>query len=147
MDPLSARQVRDAITDLRKDGRTIILCTHNLPEAEELADRIAIIRRGSIVAQGTPQELKLRLLGLPLMEIRLAQEVNGIAKDIASLVEIESSGDTWIRYRTEDPATINPKVIQKLTSKKQQVITLTEITRSLEEVYLHVVDDDGSGKF
>ena len=144
MDPLSARQVRDAITDLRKDGRTIILCTHNLPEAEELADRIAIIRRGRIVEQGTAQDLKLRLLGSPLMELRLAQHVNGVVKELAKMVEVESSGENWVRYRTTDPEQVNPQVIQKLIAQKQQVVTLTEITRSLEEVYLHVVDDDGT---
>ena len=46
MDPHSAKQVRDAIISLRAQGRTILLCTHNLPEAEMLADRIAIVRRG-----------------------------------------------------------------------------------------------------
>lgn len=147
MDPLSARQVRDAIADLRKDGRTIILCTHNLPEAEELADRIAIIRRGRIVAQGTSAELKQQLLGSPLMELRLAQRVNGVVKDLTTLVDVESSGDTWVRYRTESPEVTNPQVIEKLTAKKHQIVTLTEISRSLEEVYLRVVDDDGSKKF
>ena len=58
MDPHSARLVRDAIHDLRGGGHTIIICTHNLPEAEELADRIAIIRRGQIIAEGTPEEIR-----------------------------------------------------------------------------------------
>jgi len=46
MDPESARLVRDAIHDLRSAERTIIICTHNLAEAEELSDQIAIIRQG-----------------------------------------------------------------------------------------------------
>ena len=70
MDPHSAKLVRDAIANLRQEKRTIVLCTHNLAEAEQLADRIAIVRRGQIIAQGTPAELKQRLLGDPLMEIR-----------------------------------------------------------------------------
>ena len=51
MDPESARLVRDAIHELRSANRTIVICTHNLAEAEELADQIAIIRRGQIIAQ------------------------------------------------------------------------------------------------
>ena len=54
MDPESARLVRDAILDLRSSERAIILCTHNLAEAEELADQIAIIRRGQHHCAGLP---------------------------------------------------------------------------------------------
>jgi ABC-2 type transport system ATP-binding protein len=52
MDPESARVVRDAISTLRSTDRTIILCTHNLAEAEELADQVAIIRHGKILLHG-----------------------------------------------------------------------------------------------
>jgi ABC-2 type transport system ATP-binding protein len=66
MDPHSAKLVRDSIARLRRDRRSIVLCTHNLAEAEALADRIAIINRGQIVAQGSVAELKQALLGAPL---------------------------------------------------------------------------------
>ncbi len=63
MDPQSAKLVRDAIREMRADKRSFILCTHNLAEAETLADRIAIIKQGEIVAEGSPQDLKNQLLG------------------------------------------------------------------------------------
>ncbi len=63
MDPHSAKLMRDAIADLRRDRRAIILCTHNLAEAEALADRIAIIHAGRIVERGTAASLKQELLG------------------------------------------------------------------------------------
>ncbi|MCU0494495.1 MAG: ABC transporter ATP-binding protein [Chloroflexaceae bacterium] len=66
MDPQSARTVRDAIGDLRNAERTILLTTHNLTEAEVLADRIAIIRSGQIIAEGTIPQLTRQLLGEPL---------------------------------------------------------------------------------
>jgi ABC-2 type transport system ATP-binding protein len=72
MDPHSAKQVRDAIASLRGSGRTIVICTHNLHEAEALADHIAVIRRGKLIAFGSPGQLKNDLLGLPLWEVRLA---------------------------------------------------------------------------
>jgi len=59
MDPQSAKLVRDSIIDLRQERRTIVICTHNLAEAELLADRIAIVRHGHIIAQGTPKEVAL----------------------------------------------------------------------------------------
>jgi ABC-2 type transport system ATP-binding protein len=141
MDPLSSRQVRNAIRDLRGDGRTVLLCTHNLPEAEELADRIAIIRRGSIIAEGTPIELKARLLGPPLLEIRVAEPLNGLAKDLAELVEVDSTGHNWLRYRTSEPMAINPQVVRRLAGLGIELVTLSEVPQSLEEVYLRVVGE------
>jgi ABC-2 type transport system ATP-binding protein len=78
MDPESARLVRDAIQGLRSAKRAIIVCTHNLPEAEELADKIAIIRRGRIIISGSVGELKNRLLGAAQFEIRLGVNLNGL---------------------------------------------------------------------
>ncbi len=139
MDPHSAKLVRDSITDLRGDGRTIILCTHNLSEAELLADRIAIIRRGHIIASGTPPELKTRLLGPPMMEVRLAAEANGLLQDLSTLVELDSCGLNWARYRATAPKEINPQVLRWLAARGAEVVTLSEVPQSLEEVYLRVV--------
>ncbi|HEC21919.1 MAG TPA: ABC transporter ATP-binding protein [Chloroflexi bacterium] len=141
MDPHSARLVRDAIHDLRGDGRTVIICTHNLPEAEELADRIAIIRRGHIIAEGSVLELKARLLGPPLLELRLAGSLNGLVDNLADLVEIDSYGRNWVRYRTEEPRRVNPLIVQQLAAQGMQIVTLSEVPQSLEEVYLRVVGE------
>jgi ABC-2 type transport system ATP-binding protein len=146
MDPHSAKLVRDAIAGLRGDGRTIIICTHNLPEAEMLADRIAIIRRGQIVSEGTPQELKTRLLGPPLLEMRLAGELDGLVDDIADLVQVESHGYDWVRFRVDDPARTNPLLLQQLSAQGVGVVTLSEVPQSLEQVYLRVVDAGPDGQ-
>jgi ABC-2 type transport system ATP-binding protein len=100
MDPQSAKLVRDAIVELQRDKRTIILTTHNLAEAQTLADCIAVIRRGRIIANGTFPELLRRFVGDPLMEIRFVQPLNGVAKDLVDMVEIVDSADRWLRYRT-----------------------------------------------
>jgi ABC-2 type transport system ATP-binding protein len=139
MDPQSARLVRDAISGLRGEKRAIILCTHNLYEAEELADRIAIIRRGRIVEQGTTASLKSRLLGPPLMEVRLNAPLNGLLPDLMQQVEVVEQGDVWLRYRTENPAAENPRLLRWLADHDASVVTLSEVTRSLEDVYLRVV--------
>jgi len=139
MDPHSARVVRDALLELRKDARAIILCTHNLTEAEEVADRIAIIRRGQNVETGTPAELKRRLLGPPLMELRLTHPINGLLQDLGARVSVESLGDDWIRFSTPDPATDNPRLLHWLAERRIDVLTLSEVPRRLEDVYLNVV--------
>jgi len=139
MDPHSARVVRDALLELKTDARAIVLCTHNLVEAEEIADRIAIIRRGAFVAVGTPDELKRRLLGAPLMELRLLKPANGLARDLAALVEVDSSGETWVRFRTADASIDNPRLLRWLAERGVDVLTLSEVPRRLEDVYLNVV--------
>jgi ABC-2 type transport system ATP-binding protein len=139
MDPHSARVVRDALLELRKDSRAIILCTHNLTEAEEIADRIAIIRRGQIIASGTPAELKQRLLGPPLMELRVVQPVDGLLQDLGRRVSVDSSGERWVRFRTADPAADNPRLLRWLAERRVDVLTLSEVPRRLEDVYLNVV--------
>ncbi len=143
MDPHSARLVRDAIADLRRDRRTIILCTHNLPEAEQLADRIAIISRGQIIAQGTKAELKQRLLGDPVMELRTAGPLNGLVPLLeAEQAHIVATGPTWVRYTVPHPEQFNPALLTRLARQNVPVITLSEVPRSLEEVYLRIVEAD-----
>jgi len=76
MDPASARLVRNAIKTLRSEDRAIIVCTHNLAEAEELADTIAIIRAGRIIALGKSSELKQQLLGPGEYRITLKDDLD-----------------------------------------------------------------------
>ena len=90
MDPYSAKMVRDTIQEMRSDSRTIVLCTHNLPEAERLADRIAIVSAGKIVATGTAGELKQQLLGKPLVELQLDQPLNGQIRLIEEAMNVLS---------------------------------------------------------
>ena len=142
MDPHSAKLVRDAIVNLRHEKRTIVLCTHNLAEAEQLADCIAIVHRGQIIAQGTPVELKQRLLGDPLMEIRLATPLNGLVNHLQDWVNIVAHGQDWIRYTVSNPTQFNPLLLTELARQNIPIITLSEVLRSLEEVYLRIVEAD-----
>ncbi|OQY24267.1 MAG: ABC transporter [Anaerolineaceae bacterium 4572_32.2] len=141
MDPHSAKLVRDAVLGLRHHRRAIVICTHNLAEAEALADRIAIIRRGQIIALGTPAELKARMLGAPLMELRLAHSVDGLGKLVSDLVKVEKQGEDWLRYSTPNPRETNPLLLQKLAVRGVEVVTLSKVARSLEDVYLRVVEE------
>jgi ABC-2 type transport system ATP-binding protein len=141
MDPHSAKLVRDAVLSLRDHRRAIVLCTHNLSEAEALADRIAIIRRGRIVALGTPDELKMRLLGPPLMELRLANPLNGAAKLVSDLAQVEARGENWLRFSTPNPQETNPLLLQTLAAQGMGVVTMSQVPRSLEDVYLRVVEE------
>jgi len=140
MDPESARLVRDAIRNLRSEERSIIICTHNLGEAEELADQIAIIRQGKIIASGSPQALKSRLLGPPVYELRLAASLNGYLPQMPAGVSLEERGENWLRYQVQDPAQANSIILRDLLENGVPVVSLQEAPRSLEQVYLQAIN-------
>jgi ABC-2 type transport system ATP-binding protein len=142
MDPHSARTVRDAIAEMRAARRTILLTTHNLTEAETLADRIAIVRGGQIIAEGTRDQLTRQLLGDPVWELRLAARADGLTLLLDDLVRVVAAGEDWVRYRCSDPRQINPHIIARLAQRGTPVMALTEQSRSLEEVYLSIVADE-----
>lgn len=139
MDPESARMVRDGIKQLRSSSRTIILCTHNLLEAEELADQIAIIRRGKIIMNDTPQNLKRSLLGPSEYEVRLARSLNGWKMDFPAGVTLIARGDEWMRFRIAEPEILNPDLLKRLIKDKLKIISFQEIPRTLESAYLEAV--------
>ncbi len=146
MDPKSARLVRDAIHDLRSAERAIVICTHNLVEAEELADRIAIIRRGAIVTQGTPEALKQRFLGPSEYEIRLGAPLNGWVPKLTDEVKLLKTGKDWIRFSTPHAEVTNPPLLRTLMAQGLPVVSLQVVQRSLEQVYLQVVSENEDGE-
>jgi ABC-2 type transport system ATP-binding protein len=146
MDPQSARTVRDAIGELRAADRTILLTTHNLTEAEILADRIAIIGSGRIIAEGTMGQLMRQLMGDPLWEIRLtsAEAASRAAEILADLVRVEAVANELVHYRCPDALHINPQILARLTAAEIPLVALAEVSRSLEDVYLKIVNQQQS---
>ena len=139
LDPEGAYQVRQAIADLRRQGHTILLCTHNLVEAETLADRLLIIHEGRIVARGTVEELKEQVLGPPVFRVRLADRLDGALDAVREVVEPLDWDADGFRYRTTAPEQTNPAVLARLHATGVRVISLEPEPRRLEDVYLHLM--------
>jgi ABC-2 type transport system ATP-binding protein len=145
MDPESAVLVRDAIQALRSADRAIVLCTHNLAEAEKLADQIAIISHGQIISQGSPAKLKQQLLGPEEYEVRFSYTCDDSVCRLPAGIEITGRGPDWLRFHPRQAAKDNSIVIQTLLDQGFPIISLQEVPRSLEQVYLEVmngVDED-----
>ena len=142
MDPQSAKQVRDAIVELQHDQRTFLITTHNLVEAQQLANAIAIIRKGRIIAAGSFEDLARHFVGDPLMELRVRGELNGAAKGLADLVNVEAEGANWLRYRVAHPVETNPRLLSRLIGQGVEVVSLAPVSQSLEDVYLQAVEED-----
>src|SRR5512139_1256687 len=107
MDPESARLVRDEIARLKSSQRTIIICTHNLAEAEALADSIAIIYRGKILLNGTLDELKRVVLGPVEYEAKFARDFDAGNLDLPQGVTLAARSADSLRFRIEAPQAVN----------------------------------------
>jgi ABC-2 type transport system ATP-binding protein len=143
MDPESARTVRDAIHHLKSDQRTIILCTHNLVEAEELADKIAIIRLGRIIFNDSPNNLKRQLLGPMEYEVHLANLLNGWIPDMPDGVELLKRTENTLRFKISQPEIANPVLMRQMMDHRLDIVAFQEVARSLEDAYLQAVSRMG----
>jgi len=136
MDPESAQLVRQEITRLKSSRRSIIICTHNLLEAEMLADTIAIIYHGRILLQGTLEELRRQLLGVPEYEVTFSVPVNLAGLEKISGLEVVSVSERGLRYRVESPDLVNPGLVRSLVSQNLPVLAVQQVSHSLEQIYL-----------
>jgi ABC-2 type transport system ATP-binding protein len=121
LDPASARQMRDLILALRSEGRAVLVSTHNLAEAEELADRIAVLKT-ELLAFDTPSALRSRRGG--------------------SRVVIELEGSRERLDLTVNNISEIPDIVAKLVDDGARIMRVTPDQRSLEDVYLELVGED-----
>jgi ABC-2 type transport system ATP-binding protein len=141
MDPESAQLVRNEISRLRSSKRTIIICTHNLAEAEALSDQIAIIYRGKILLNGTLEELKRTVLGPTEYEAKFTQEFDAGEFEIPQGAVLASRSANSLRFRVEAPQDVNPKLVNALTSMNAPLLSFHEVPKKLEHVYLKTMAD------
>lgn len=145
MDPESAQVAREMIRSFSENGHAVLLCTHNLYEAEALADRIAILYRGRILVEGTPQALRERFIGPPVYELRLAGSVEEAWRALPEGLSVVTWGPNWIRYRVQDPERENPRILNAVIARGLPVVSLAEVPRPLETVYLQILRGGAPG--
>jgi ABC-2 type transport system ATP-binding protein len=139
LDPEAAHLVREFIADLKKEGRTIFLCTHNLDEADRLCDRIAVFNT-SLLALDSPAGLRRQLYGrtvvfhLARVDPAWAQLVGAIPSVHA--VEVK---DEKLVVRLEDPDGANPVIVRALVAAGADIRFVGELRRTLEDVYLRLL--------
>jgi ABC-2 type transport system ATP-binding protein len=140
LDPESAKTVRDFILEIKKQGRTIFLNTHNLDEAQIFCDKIVIIKT-KLLTIGTPEQLR-ESLSKPKTEIRLAQVTDSILSTLRKVIpnKIEVS-DNKLIIDVTDPDKENPTIIAAITSNGGQVREVTRLVPTLEDVYLQIVKE------
>jgi ABC-2 type transport system ATP-binding protein len=142
LDPESARLVRDFIEELRKEGRTIFLCTHNLDEADRLCDRVAVFKT-RLIAVDTPQSLRQNLFGRKVVfHLRSANESHAAAIQTLPFVRSVARVDNRLVITLDDPEQRNPDLVRTLVNAGADIQFVGEIRHSLEDVYLRLVQDE-----
>ena len=146
LDPLAARAVRDLIRELRGTNRSIVLCTHDLDEAERLADEVAIIRGGRIVLSDTPTALRAGASPDTLVRIELAAPfaAAGVLAGLELAEESGANGAMTVVYRTPQPREVNPVAIERLAAAGARIVAVTCETRTLEDIYATTIGRDGA---
>ncbi|MHB1160923.1 MAG: ABC transporter ATP-binding protein [Chloroflexota bacterium] len=139
LDPESARTVREFIEEMRSEGHTIVLCTHNLDEADRLCDRIAIMKQ-RLIRVDTPSRLRSDLYGRRV-EVRLkevTEPVLAAVRDLGFVGSVELQ-DRKLVMALENPEEQNPAVVRAIVEAGGQIQFVGELHHSLEEVYLALV--------
>ena len=139
LDPEGAHLVREFIAELKKEGRTIFLCTHNLDEADHLCDRVGVFKTRLLVVD-TPTNLRASVFGRKVIfHLRAADE--GLADNLRKLPFVHEV--KVVEYRLvvtlDDPETRNPEVVRSLVSAGADIQFVGELRHSLEDVYLQLV--------
>jgi len=132
--------VRDSIASLRSEKRTIVICTHNLSEAESLADQVAIIYRGRILVNGSVETLKRELLGPPEYELRFNGARPAPGWKLPEGVALAGEGQSGLRFSVREPAIANPLLVRDLVQRGVEVVAIQEAPRTLEQVYLRAME-------
>ncbi len=141
LDPQSRRQLWDIIRDFRRQGRTILLTTHYMDEAEKLCDRVAIVDHGQVIALGSPAELIARLGGDHVIELSFAEEGPVMpAEQFAELpgVLAARAENGTICLRVSQLHTVLPAVLDRVEEQSVPLSRLSTRHASLEDVFVQL---------
>ena len=138
LDPQVRREIYDIIEELRHEKKTIVMTTHYIEEAERLCDRVAIVDHGTVIALGTPRELKERSGDKTRLEVRLARpEPQEILKNLEGVSECRILGDSYILQCPRPPQAI-VSLVKHLESQGNELVSLEIATPSLEDVFIEL---------
>jgi len=139
LDPEASHLVREFIAELKKEGRTIFLCTHNLDEADRLCDRVGVFKTRLLVVD-SPANLRNSVFGRKVViHLRAADEkLADVARRLAFVREV-GVVDNKLVVSLENPEAQNPDLIRELVRAGADVMFVGELRHSLEDVYLQLM--------
>ena len=146
LDPEAAKTVRDFIYELKNEGRTIFMTTHNLNEAERLCDRVGIFKQ-SLLAVDTPEALRQRLYGRKVVFHLAALNPDWVTLVAAQPgVKAAEAAENKLVVSLEEPERENPAIVRALVQAGADIQFIGELRHSLEQVYLEMLHSEAEGK-
>jgi ABC-2 type transport system ATP-binding protein len=140
LDVQSVLTIRNLIRKLNHEGLTIFLTTHNMEEANQMCDRVAIINRGKIAAIDTPERLKRTIRKLQSVEVSFVGATRNLTIDLKTfqgVTEVAKHGDKYRLY-TENPSRLLSTIWEYASTNDLKILTVNTLGPSLEDVFIEL---------
>ena len=146
LDPAQIIRIRETIRSLGRE-RAVLLSTHILPEVDAVCDRVLIIDRGRIVAEGTPEELRRKLAGTPTMRVAFRGDVPAAAAlealpGVTSVEDAPAEGETRLRVHCALDADLAEEIFRLAVARGWVLRELARDSVSLEDVFVRLTHHD-----
>ena len=136
LDVQSTRLIKDLLRSLNAGGKTIFLTTHDMDEANQLCDRVAIINKGKIVAIDAPEKLRTATSGRHSVEVSFTSSVNPESlAQLTGVKEFEKVGDKYRLY-TDNPGELVTTLVNYSGAAGLKIVTLNTLAPSLEDAFV-----------
>jgi ABC-2 type transport system ATP-binding protein len=143
LDVQSARLIKDMLQGLNAKGKTIFLTTHDMEEASQLCDRVAIINEGKLAAIDAPEKLRMAMSGMHSLEVSFDTVVNPEALAfIPGVNAVKKLGDKCRLY-TANPGELVASLVDYSSSNGLKIISLSTLAPSLEDAFMALTEKKG----
>jgi len=142
LDVQSARMIKDLLRSLNAGGKTIFLTTHDMDEANQLCDRVAIINEGKIVAIDAPERLRMATSGRQSVEVSFNDSVS--PESLASLAGVNTVQKVGDKYRlyTDNPGDLVVAVVNHSCAAGLKIVSLNILAPSLEDAFVTLTEKE-----
>ncbi|HUZ77519.1 MAG TPA: ABC transporter ATP-binding protein, partial [Chloroflexota bacterium] len=143
LDPLGAQEVRQLVPELVRQGKTILLTTHYMFEADSLCDRVAIINHGRLVAEGTPRDIKRTFSQAGIVELTVKQARPELAGELGAIEGVQrtdrSPDGIFERIIIQYTPGVDVRPAITAVAGLENIQSLVERDPTLEEAYLNIL--------
>ena len=136
LDVQSSRMIRDFLQERNKAGKTIFLTTHQMEEANQLCDRIAIINRGVIVKIDSPEGIRAAIKGMHSVEIRFDRLIDDhFLTSLSGVKSVKKIGDKYTLYTGDSGKTV-VSLGKQVSDRNMEIVSLNVLSPSLEDAFV-----------
>jgi len=140
LDVESARLIRDIIRDLNRAGVTVFLSTHNMEEANQMCEKVAIINHGKIAAIDSPERLRIRSSGLRSVEVSFDRPIDVGYLQFPGVREVRKTGDK-VRLYADEPGDVIVRLMDYVRLNNLEIISLNTLAPTLEDVFIKLTKE------